>query len=246
MIRKVVNMIFRKSVLIIHGFNSNPMELKYLVDKLQYQRMFDVFTFTLPFHSYNTRLEYSDFINSTEEKINLIINSGYREIYVIGHSMGGVIGCYIASKYKEVKRLVLISPSFHYLAVVKDKINVIDTIKSGISIVKDYKLNNLYKVTKLPINAPIEFMNLIRKCYDMPKYTSVPCLIIWGTKDNVVPKSSVDYVFKHLKSKYKSLIIFKDVNHNPIKSFRREIVVIEIVKFLNCIIEKKFISRKEI
>ena len=52
--------------------------------------------------------------------------------------MGGVIATYIAAKYKEVTRLVLASPAFHYLDI-KDKLIWNDeyikfVIKLGISI----------------------------------------------------------------------------------------------------------------
>ena len=40
----------------------------------------------------------------SEMQIEKIIKHGYKEIYVIGHSMGGVIAAYLASKYKEVKK----------------------------------------------------------------------------------------------------------------------------------------------
>ena len=58
--------------------------------------------------------------------------------------MGGVIACHVASKYKEVKKLVLAAPAFHYLAVKNDKVDVIESIKSGIDIAKEYKLDNLF------------------------------------------------------------------------------------------------------
>ena len=66
----------------------------------------------------------NDWINKAEEEIEKIINNGYREIYIIGHSMGGVIASYLASKYKEVTKLVLAAPAFHYLAFNGDKVDV--------------------------------------------------------------------------------------------------------------------------
>lgn len=241
-------MIFRKAILIIHGFSGGPFELEYLSNNLEFQRKFDVFTFTLPGHEFNNdRLKHTDFIKSAEEHIELLINYGYKDIYLIGHSMGGVIACYIASKYKEVKRLVLISPAFHYLAVIDDKIDVIESIKSGANILKEYKFDNLFgKVTKMPLNAPIEFMHLVKEYYDTPRLVDIPTLIIWGTSDNVVPQSSVNYVYDTLKSRYKYLLIVKDANHNPIKGIRKEDVTREIIKFLkNVNIRNASANRKD-
>lgn len=241
-------MIFRKAILIIHGFSGGPFELEYLSNNLEFQRRFDVFTFTLPGHEFNNdRLKHTDFIKSACEHIELLINYGYRDIYLIGHSMGGVIASFIASKYKEVKRLVLISPAFHYLGVKDDEVNFIDSVKSGVNIIKEYKLDNLFgKATKMPINAPLEFVHLVRELYDTPKSVDVPTLIVWGTKDNVVPKSSAIYVFDSLRSRYKCLLVVKDANHNPIKSNRKEDVTREIIKFLKNINFGNNIIRKEI
>lgn len=242
-------MIFRKAILIIHGFSGGPFELEYLSNNLEFQRFFDVFTFTLPGHDFESdRLKHEDFIKSAEEHIELLINYGYKEIYVIGHSMGGVIACHIAGKYKEVKRLVLIAPAFHYLAVKNDDINLIESLKSGIDILKEYKLDNLFgKVKKMPINAPLEFVHLVKDYYDTPLYVSVPTLIIWGTKDTVVPFTSAEYVFKSLRSKYKFLLIVRGANHNAFKGPRKEETTRYVIKFLKDFsFRKKNVIRKEI
>ena len=48
--------------------------------------------------------------------LNYLIKHGYKSIYLIGHSMGGVIASYLATKYKQVKKLVLAAPSFTHIA----------------------------------------------------------------------------------------------------------------------------------
>ncbi len=234
-------MIFRKAILIIHGFSGGPFDLEYLSNNLEFQKWYDVFTFTLPGHDLgNDRIKHEDFIRSAEERVELLINYGYKEIYVVGHSMGGVIACHVASKYKEVKKLVLAAPAFHYLAVKNDKVDVIESIKSGIDIAKEYKLDNLFgKFVKMTPSAYIEFVHLVRNYYNAPLNVNIPTLIIQGTKDNVVPISSSEYVFKSVKSKYKCLLIVKGVNHNVFTSKRKEEVTNYIVKFL-----KDFNSRK--
>ena len=64
----------------------------------------------------------------SEMQIEKIIKHGYKEIYVIGHSMGGVIAAYLASKYKEVKKLVLAAPAFQYFKFEGNKINILESI----------------------------------------------------------------------------------------------------------------------
>ena len=89
----------------------------------------------------------------------------------------------------------------------------------------------IYLVNLTP-SAYIEIVHLVRNYYNAPLNVNIPTLIIQGTKDNVVPISSSEYVFKSVKSKYKCLLIVKGVNHNVFTSKRKEEVTNYIVKFL--------------
>jgi len=100
----------------------------------------------------------------SEEEIEKIINNGYREIYIIGHSMGGVIASYLASKYKEVTKLVLAAPAFHYLAFNGDKVDVAKSIKKLPKLFKNYKPEEvLSRFFKIPIPTIREFMLLVEE-----------------------------------------------------------------------------------
>ena len=109
--------IFRKAVLIIHGFAGGTYDEEILNHELELKWNYDVFTFTLPGHEGMTtrNIKYTDWIEKAEYEINYLIDNGYKNIYLVGHSMGGVIAGYLASKYKQVKKLVLVAPAFrHY------------------------------------------------------------------------------------------------------------------------------------
>ena len=67
-----------------------------------------------------------ELIKKSEEKVEWLINNGYSNIYVIGHSMGGVIASHLATKYRQIKKLVLAAPAFHYLNVVNDDLNIME------------------------------------------------------------------------------------------------------------------------
>src|SRR5574344_1302069 len=107
---------FRKAVLIIHGFAGGPHDNESIQFYLT-MHGFDVFTFTLPGHDrilFN-KVTKEDWIKSCEDHIELLIKNKYNSICVIGHSMGGVLASYLASKYSVVKKLVLVAPAFKYL-----------------------------------------------------------------------------------------------------------------------------------
>ena len=107
---------FRKAVLIIHGFAGGTYDEEELANYLELNRNFDVYQFTLPGHEKNLgKVKYQEWIDASENQVKWLINNGYGSIYLIGHSMGGVIASYIATKYKEVKKLVLAAQKRYYL-----------------------------------------------------------------------------------------------------------------------------------
>ncbi len=240
--------LFRKAVLIIHGFGGGPYDLEYLTNMLEVNRKFDTYTFTLPGHDVGIgTVDRKDWVKSVDEHMEMLINYGYKDIYVIGHSMGGVLASYVASKYKEVKKLVLLAPAFHYLnfnGKLNNVNNIIDSLRVGTEVMKEYKDELLGRFLKLPRNALIQFVEIVRDLYDTPKFIKTPTLIIEGTKDNVVPFSSALYVYDSIKSKKKSLVYVKDVNHDLIRSKRKEEITSLVIKFLKS--SKRMDDKKEI
>ena len=132
-------MLFKRAILIIHGFAGGTYDEEELANYLELNREFDVFQFTLPGHDKNlSKIDRVEWINASEKKVEWLIKNGYNKIYLIGHSMGGVIATYLATKYKEVKKLVLAAPAFQYLNVIKDDLNISESLKVAPKIIKEY------------------------------------------------------------------------------------------------------------
>ena len=137
-------MLFRKAILIIHGFAGGTYDEEDLANFLELDPFYDVFQFTLPGHKKNlSKVKYEEWINYSEEKLRWLIDNNYKSVYLIGHSMGGVIATYLATKYKEVKKLVLAAPAFQYLKVENEKLKISSSIKSTPDIVKTYGRNEI-------------------------------------------------------------------------------------------------------
>ena len=224
----------RKAVLLIHGFVGGTYDLEYIQNHLELNRRFDTFSYTLPGHErILSKVEYPDWINRSEEMVKWLIDNGYREIYLVSHSMGGVIASYLASKYKEIKKVVLAAPSFNYLSVVKDSIHLKDSIKSSTKVLKTYSSKEiLSRILKLNVSATREFMKLVSKYYDTPKEITCPVLLLQGTKDDLVPISSSEYVYNSVKSKVKKMVIVEGVTHDIFRNERVNEIYSVIEKFL--------------
>ena len=210
---------FKKAILIIHGFAGGTYDQENLANYLQLNRGFDVFQFTLPGHVRNiNKVKHEDWLNYSEIQLNKLINNGYKNIYLIGHSMGGVIATYLAVKYKEVKKLVLAAPAFQYLSVVKDDLNIKESIKQTPKVIKEYGTDEVVsRLLKMNPVAVKQFMELINKCYKYAENVKCPVLLIQGDNDSLVPISSSEYVYNSVKGK-KTIVYAKGLNHDLFNS----------------------------
>lgn len=225
---------FRKAILIIHGFGGGTYDEEYLANNLELKRNFDVFTFTLPGHDgiFKSNMKEEDWINKTDEMINFLINNNYKTIYVIGHSMGGVLASRLASKYKEVKKLVLLAAAFRYLEFKEDNIDIIKSIKKTPDLIKDYKEEFISRIIKMPPNAIKEFMKTIKDNELTLKNINIPTLIIQGTEDNLVPPETIEYIYNEIPTIKKQKLLIENVNHDIFRSEKKKLITEEIIKFL--------------
>ena len=226
-------MLFKKAILIIHGFAGGTYDQEDLAFHLELNRSFDVYQFTLPGHDKNlSKVKYQEWIKASEEKIELLINNGYKNIYIIGHSMGGVIATHLATKYRQVKKLVLAAPAFHYLNVINDEINIKESLKKIPKIFETYKDELIGRFFKLDVSATRELTLLVKKYYDAPKGVICPVLLLQGDEDHIVPKSSSEYVYNSLNKNIKKLIYVSGANHELFKSEKKEQLFDIVEKFL--------------
>lgn len=238
----------KKAILMIHGFVGGIYDYDNLPTELELIRKFDVFTFTLPAHEkvIVKDVKYTDWIKSAEEQIELLIKNNYKEIYVIGHSMGGVIATHLASKYKQVKKLVLAAPAFRYFYFKDGKVNIKgfnETLKNLPSMFKNMGTEKvLERITKTPISTMLEFTKLVSNLENDLNNITCPVLAIRGTEDKVVPKEGIELVANNIPTKTYIQYNIKNVTHDCFTKERNEEVKQIIINFL----KKKHHSKKEI
>lgn len=221
----------RKAVLIIHGFAGSTCDEEEFANYLRLETKYDVYQFTLPGHERKIKnVKYEEWIKASEDMLNKLINNNYKKIYLIGHSMGGVIATYLAGKYEEVKKLILAAPAFHYLHIEGNKIELKDSLKSTKKIVKTYGKEEIFnRFLKSGFSSAKEFAALVKRYYNTPKTVMCPTLILYGKNDDVVPQTSVQYVYKNLATKIKKMVYIDEVTHDMFRRAKKE-KVFEISK----------------
>ena len=240
--KEVLNMLlgrkFRKAILLVHGFAGGSYDYGDLGNELQLSIEFDVYTFTLPGHDKTiiSNVTKDDWIKAAETQIEKLINYGYRSIYIVGHSMGGVIASHLAINYpKYVKKLVLAAPAFKYLSFNGEKIDItssINSLKETPKLIKDYSLETfISRAFKMSLSSSIEFSKLVKEHHNDPKSITCPTLILQGTNDAMVPITSAKYVHNAIKSNINELILIQNVTHDIFKSSRSEEINAIVINF---------------
>ena len=226
-------MLFRKAVLFIHGFSASYYENEYFINTLQRYPELDVYTFTLPGHEtpIMRKVPYESWIEKSELELQKLMKD-YHTIYLVGHSMGGVIASYLASKYPEkVKKLILIAPAFEYGSFHQNKKDIQDFFeqnnKKGV-----VGYDTLFrKILSVPFATLLEFTKLVKEYKHCISVVECPLLILQGNIDDVVPFSSSVYAFDEAKGT-KHLTVLRDVRHQVFITEKKEIICDYIYAFL--------------
>lgn len=210
----------KKAILMIHGFVGGNYDFGNFQNELQLYKKFDVFTYTLPAHEkfIVKDVKYKEWIDESKRQIEFLIDNGYKEIYLIGHSMGGVIAANLASEYPQVKKLVLAAPAFKYFYFKEGKVDIKSLNNTLKSIPELFKNENTDKVIsrilKTPISTMLEFTKLVSECQNCVFDIKCPTLIIHGINDLVVPSEATVYVYNSIKSKTNILYNIKNLQHD--------------------------------
>ncbi len=201
----------RIAVLIIHGFVGTLADNEFLTNYLTYDKKFDVFARTLPGHHNDKnyqKVEYHEWIEFIDKEIQEILDHGYKKIYVIGHSMGGILAGYAASHHREVKKVVFLNAAFTYLNLKQNKIDIL-----GHRDYKDY-IEVFDRVLHTSIPFFLEFVKLVKENHDKLKDITCEALILQSDVDQVVPIENGIEINNKISSKKKYLTYLESERHN--------------------------------
>ncbi len=222
--------LFRKAILVIHGFSAGLSDNEYLINQLEFNNDFDVYAWTLPAHEKPVinKVKYPEWIEAVEKQIELLISHGYKKIYVIGHSMGGLLSGYLASKYKEIKKIVLLSAAYDYFSrdQYKEDIRSIRGLRDSDASYKNF----FHKLVKVPVSTAIEFRRLVNKYKEYIFEVKQPCLVIYGDKDEVVPYKTMEYIRSNIGSKDVTYTTVLDGRHVLLRGKKKQ----EVIDYIEC------------
>lgn len=202
-------------VLVIHGFTGSTQSMRLV----GYQLHKWGYTVSMPrLKGHGTTPEdmetctYHDWINSVKDAYDEL-SQKVDEVFVLGLSMGGTLTLYCGI-HLLVKGIITINaavsiPNFKGLYDDPEMPRFIQGIGSDIK--KEGMVEWAYdKTPKKSIGEILQLTELVRK--DLGKITC-PALIFKSPEDHVVPSDNQNYIYEHIGSKDKEVVVLPESYH---------------------------------
>lgn len=244
-------------ILINHGFAEHLVRYDYVADKIS-KEGYGIYRYDLRGHGKTKSTighieSYEDFILDCDEMVELMKKENPDlPIFILGHSMGGLITTLYGLRYpNKIKGQILSGAAVDTLPSAKgirsyllEFINIFSkkkTIANPVSndicsvetVVADYK-NDPLVLKEATLNFYVQF--LVKGRREITKNISnykCPCIILHGEKDKVVPKEIAHYFYNSISSHDKELKIYDNLYHEILNEGTKDEVILDIVNWLN-------------
>lgn len=223
--------------LLIHGFSSTPAELRELGESLS-KEGYTVLSILLSGHGTVVenmeKSNYGDWIKSAEEGYERLKKT-CTKIYVIGHSMGGLLALNLAENYK-VDKLVALAPALVSKSKASKYAGIIKHFMKYTEWPPEERPEEETKYqlgyAKIPLRS-VEQLNKLQKVTrkDLKKIVS-PLLIVHSINDNAIHANGIKLIENKVSSKEIHKHYLNNSGHNITIEREKGIVVKEVIAFL--------------
>ncbi|MDF2699735.1 MAG: esterase/lipase [Haloplasmataceae bacterium] len=218
------------AVIIIHGFCGETTQVEPLTNKLK-QYGYDVYTPCLKGHTGFKKdlmqVTYIDWIHDVEN-LYLSLKEQYKEIILIGFSMGGLIALQIARKYDVNRVITLNTPIYLW--------NVFNIIKYIVFDLKnlqfDFIKNHSTVLKRYSFHAVKNFLLLLRETKKNLNEIKCDVLLNQAYDDETVRYKSVYYLYDHINSHHKKVKLYHHCNHMILQSEIAEEVMDDLYDYI--------------
>lgn len=226
-------------VLLVHGFTGLPAEL-FLLGEFLNREGFSVLCMRLAGHATNEddlmRTTRGDWFNSVLDGF-YILRGVCDEIFVVGHSMGGLLTLKLASEKDVAKIVTLAAPIFIDDGMGLENLPPKEFCGNACIVQPRRKLpnvpqaaNEVYK--KTPLVSVHELLDLIADVKNLLPKITTPILIMHGEDDHTAQPRSARFIFDNVGSKRKFITTVANAGHLLPLAENRDFVFEETLNFL--------------
>ena len=229
-------------IYIIHGFTSTTYEVKELAQFLG-DKGFHVRADNLPGHATDiddcNKIKYREWLNHVELGI-AELSSVSAKIYVIGISMGSILGLHIASMF-PISGIVVAAPVIEFPKNYMVKyINrwtnyFVSKIPKKIMFAKEIRHTlDFYGYDQYPLKALDEYRKMLKNFLQTLKLVSCPILMIYSEKDLTSKYKNIEIIKNNISSKNVQILrLYHATHHLFVKNKDQKKIFSEIIIFLN-------------
>ncbi len=227
-------------VLLIHGFTGLPAGMLLLGNVLN-RAGFNVICPRLAGHGTNERdlmrTNKDDWYNSALDGF-FILRSVCDEIFVVGHSMGGLLALKLATEYNVAKIVTLAAPIFIDDSRGLENLPPREFCSDACVLTPKKKFNDIPPAVnnaydKTPLVSVHEIVDLIDDVKKILPNVTAPILIVHGEEDHTVQPRSARFIMDNVGSKVKRVVTVPNSGHLLPFAEEREFVFDVTLNFLS-------------
>lgn len=226
--------------LFIHGFTASPYEGREIAVRLNKQEGWTVSVPLLPGHGTSPEnlrgLTWKDWYGFARQKVIELMDP-CEKIFVCGQSMGGSIALCLAAEYPINGLISLAGAAFLkdwrlILLPLARHVMTYNHKSRGPDIRNVALKNEVPTYSKYPVRSVDQFLQLLRYTRSELNKITAPALLLHSRHDRTIHFSNLQYIYDHIASRQKQMVVLQDSYHVISIDIEKEIVFEKIHSFI--------------
>ncbi|MEL7570860.1 MAG: alpha/beta fold hydrolase [Eubacteriaceae bacterium] len=210
-----------KAVMLIHGATSGSSQLRPLANFLNCHG-YTVYGVNLAGHGTTkedlAKTKYEDIIDKAEKDFEKMKAKNYDKLFVAGISLGGLTAAYLAASHPELSGFATYAAGLMPIGEVPPGMGeatgtdyVYRTMEGKVGLYRQYHVH--YEYIPIGFYKQIGAMGRNFMENNMSEKITAPALIVHTLDDTIVYPKSSEYLYEHIKSKDKELLMMDVGEH---------------------------------
>ncbi|PFP24871.1 hypothetical protein COJ96_22860 [Bacillus sp. AFS073361] len=251
----------KAAVILVHGHGDHSGGMQNLFKRLV-KSGYIVYTFDLRGHGKSSGKRgfiqsWDEFRGDLHEFRNLVaLDQPERPLYIVGHSLGGLITLDYALDYSDgISGIIALSPAISYEVKPLEQLGI--TIMGKVK--PDYSINKSRRIFLMKKNTAVRtkyysdrlrhnivtpglgsgLIQAISRLENQAQSIKLPLLLQYGLDDKITPPTKLNQFFYRVSSKDKQLCEYPLAKHRPFDEAGKEKFLEDLVEWLDGQIGKK-------